>query len=36
VWHGVYRRSQDSAPKLAKRLTDEAGKLLKDFPPKPK
>ena len=36
VWHGVFRRSQDSAPKLAKRLPEEAGKLLKDYPPKPK
>jgi hypothetical protein len=36
VWHGVYRRSRDSAPKLAKRLPEEVGKLLKDYPPKAK
>jgi hypothetical protein len=36
VWHGVYRRSKDSAAKLAQRLPDEAKKLLLEYPPKKK
>ena len=36
VWHGVYRRPQGSAQKIAEKLPDDAKKLFGDYPPKKK
>ena len=36
LWRGVYRNPKDSAPKLAKKLPDNAKNLVSEYPPKKK
>jgi uncharacterized membrane protein len=36
VWQGVYKDNEDNAAKLAKKLPNDARKLLKEYPPKKK
>lgn len=36
IWHGVYRRTRESAARLAEKLPDDAAKLLSVYPPKKK